>query len=308
MKAIAKTRIGLENIGIEVIKETIKKEAKILEPGVLTFTTSKADLNKLIKSPKCFTHIYELIDIKNKINKIKKIDFSKIKEPFRTICRKKKGGDLTSVDIEQEIGQFIYTKYKKSVDLKNPKERILIEIIGDNYYVGKDNYGRLSKRGYRIKTNTTSIPGDIAYSLLRIAKWKPSEKLLDPFCQTGEIVIEAALNKGKKIYAFDYNPYQIKKANFNATVAEIEDKINFLESLKLKADKIVTFLPKPNKFSKPKLIKERYREVFSKAKCPITVVYNYLLESIPEEYGYKEINAVNILSGEHKYKIVTFKK
>jgi 23S rRNA G2445 N2-methylase RlmL len=252
MKAIARTRPGLEEVGIRVLNK-----GKILNPGVIEFPTTKKELNTLKENPTCFQYIYELILKTNKISEIKKIDFSKIKPPFRTKVRKKKGGDLSSQEIEQEIGKHIYLKYKKEVSLNNPETIVLIEIIDKEIYVGLEtNTEKLSKREYRIKTNRNSLPGDIAYAMLKIADFKPTQTLLDPFCETGEIAIEAT-KIGKKIIATDENPYNIKKAKLNAEIAQAEidfknRSIDWLDTEleKNSISKIITNPPKPSKFIK----------------------------------------------------------
>ncbi|MBU4492973.1 MAG: methyltransferase, partial [Nanoarchaeota archaeon] len=58
-----------------------------------------------------------------------------------------------------------------------------------------------SKRDYKVFSSASDIKGTIAYSLLRIAGYKKQKKLLDPFCGSGVIPIEAALyNNGSVNY------------------------------------------------------------------------------------------------------------
>jgi len=329
MKAIARLKNGLEEIGITTIKNTIKAKAAILQPGVLTFTTTKANLNKLIKNPQCFQYIYELkstLSTTNLISELKKIDFSDIKPPFKVSCRKKRGGEFHSMDIEKELGEFIYTKYKTAVDLISPKTIILIEIVQNKVYLGITNtQEKLSKREYRIKTNVQSIPGDLANALLTFAEWNKNEILLDPCCTTGEILIEAALADGKKLFGLDSNPYNIKKSKFNAKVAEIDAKIKFIqremdwletEFKKNSIDKIITSIPIPSKFAPQSEIKKLYQELFHQAKDILNSKGNLtlittkptLLENIPEKEGFAIEKEIQVLSGDKLYKIIRFKK
>ena len=51
----------------------------------------------------------------------------------------------------------------------------------------------LHKRGYRILSSEAPLKETLAAALLLIARWHPGITLLDPFCGSGTIPIEAAL-------------------------------------------------------------------------------------------------------------------
>lgn len=53
----------------------------------------------------------------------------------------------------------------------------------------------LHKRGYRKKANLAPLRETIAASMIRLSYWKFEEPLLDPFCGSGTIPIEAAMFK-----------------------------------------------------------------------------------------------------------------
>lgn len=53
----------------------------------------------------------------------------------------------------------------------------------------------LHKRGYRIKSNLAPVRETIAAAMVMISYWKFEEQLLDPFCGSGTIPIEAAMFK-----------------------------------------------------------------------------------------------------------------
>ncbi|GAB4138827.1 MAG: RNA methyltransferase [Planctomycetota bacterium] len=50
----------------------------------------------------------------------------------------------------------------------------------------------LHRRGYRLETAKAPLREDLAHALLLAAGWKPGVPLLDPFCGSGTIAIEAA--------------------------------------------------------------------------------------------------------------------
>ncbi len=72
--------------------------------------------------------------------------------------------------------------------------RILVSILKDEVTVSIDTSGSgLHRRGYRAKGNEAPLKETLASGLLLVSKWKPERPLIDPFCGSGTIVIEAAM-------------------------------------------------------------------------------------------------------------------
>jgi len=103
---------------------------------------------------------------------------------------------------EAEIAAAINVPESK-VNLANPDVKLYAcEFLGKQYF-GVDLCGfDLGKRDYRIFLGPSNIKGTLACSLLKIAGWNPEKTLLDPFCQSGTIVIEAALQSLQKPVGF----------------------------------------------------------------------------------------------------------
>lgn len=71
---------------------------------------------------------------------------------------------------------------------------IMVGILNDEVTVSIDTSGAgLHKRGYREKGNEAPLKETLAAGLLLISKWQPKIHLIDPFCGSGTIVIEAAM-------------------------------------------------------------------------------------------------------------------
>lgn len=71
---------------------------------------------------------------------------------------------------------------------------ITVGILNDVVTVSIDTSGAgLHKRGYREKGNEAPLKETLAAGLLLISKWQPKIHLIDPFCGSGTIVIEAAM-------------------------------------------------------------------------------------------------------------------
>lgn len=74
----------------------------------------------------------------------------------------------------------------------------------------------LHQRGYRIQTGTAPIKENLAAALLLLANWRFKSPLLDPFCGSGTIAIEAAL-LGRNIAPGSWRSFAFEKfKNFEA--------------------------------------------------------------------------------------------
>lgn len=287
MKAIAITHKGIEDIAALEIKELIKANSKINETVVLFEPKNMIDLCKLAYKAQSITRVVYLFDefkiqtdfneiLKTIEKRIKKINLDKWLDKdnsFKVLCRHLTNNNFSSQDMEKEAGAFIIEnikqkkEYNQKVDLENPDLIFYIYIFNERCYLGIDFCGfDLSKRDYKIFSSASDIKGTIAYSLLRIAGYEKQKKLLDPFCSSGVIPIEAALysrgivnyyrkdnfaflklkpyeknnfeglfnklnkedNKNKlSISASDQQLYHIRSAKKNAKIAAVNKDIEF---------------------------------------------------------------------------------
>ncbi|MEM8944231.1 MAG: bifunctional 23S rRNA (guanine(2069)-N(7))-methyltransferase RlmK/23S rRNA (guanine(2445)-N(2))-methyltransferase RlmL [Planctomycetota bacterium] len=71
---------------------------------------------------------------------------------------------------------------------------IEVALLEDEASISLDTSGDgLAKRGYRTLTGPAQIRETLAAALVQLSFWKPDRPLIDPFCGTGTIAIEAAL-------------------------------------------------------------------------------------------------------------------
>jgi len=166
-------------------------------------------------------------------------------------------------ETEEKIGSRIKQMTKLRVSLKTPE--LLFTTIKHNgkIHICIDLAGfELAKRSYRIYIHPETIKAPLAYAATVLCDYKT---LLDPFCGSGIIPIEAALNKThtsphfyskerflftsfpevdaekvfslrdnkikkeieEKIYAFDKNPGFLRSAEKNAILAGVKHNISF---------------------------------------------------------------------------------
>jgi putative N6-adenine-specific DNA methylase len=262
MKGLAICYKGIEDISAKEISELINARSKAKE-GCVVFDFFKLDeLALLCYRTQSINRVLLLLD-SFKINRtedlkrVSRIDFSRWlkNRTFAARCEIVNSG-LNSREIEKATGDEINGK----VDLDNPDVLVFVYVYGNDCYIGIDFSGNLSKRDYKIFASPTSLKGTIAYTLVRIAEYSKDKKMLDPFCGSGEIPIEAALfgikfpvnffNKKKfpflkfkefdfdkadkeiikeklLINSFDTEQRRVKSAEKNAKIAGINKLINF---------------------------------------------------------------------------------
>ena len=145
-------------------------------------------------------------------------------------------------------------QYDITVDLYKDKCTILIDTSGKG----------LHRRGYRTLVGEAAIKETMAAALILLSVWNPSKPLIDPFCGSGTIPIEAALigrniapglnrsfafenwtgfdvdmdelrgqaraainDAPLTISGFDIDPEAIKLCRYHAKAAGVEDCIHF---------------------------------------------------------------------------------
>lgn len=179
----------------------------------------------------------------------------------------------STTDIQSIVKKAIVERLKKvyKTDWLNENGAdypIRISILKDEVTIGLDTSGlALHKRGYRQATAKAPLRETLAAGLIMLTPWHKDRILVDPFCGSGTIAIEAAMiganiapgmnrsftaehwtniiakkdwydaieeayskiNRDVKmnIQAFDINPDMVKAARENAERAEVEEYIHF---------------------------------------------------------------------------------
>ncbi len=309
MKALAITNKGLESISALEIYELIGKKAKIGET-VVSFEADENEICRLCYMGRSFVKVIELLkefDFKTKEDIIKNSNIKIDAKTFVVRCQREGSHDFTSQEISEEVGEAIFNSNKIKVELEDPEKTVYVYVYGDKCYIGIDYAGiDLSKREYKIFSHPASVRGNIAYSLLRIADYSRKNVLLDPFCKSGEICIEAALSscglsqnfysknkfaflkfaefdfekedkKAKldekvEISCFDTIGANLKAAEKNAKIAGVNKKIRFSRidtdwlDVKVKEKSVDCIVTILPDFKEEKIAEKNYKEFFYQAK------------------------------------------
>jgi len=285
MQALIITNKGMEHISQLEVKEILGKESE-KDDYVVKFSANKNELKKLKNESKSASRILYLFGetkIEKDLEKTRK-NFEKILEPFSldkflknkiycVDCERIGQHNYKSVDISRNVAKYLIKQGYEKTTFKDPEIIIYIFIINNKGYIGIDISGDLSKRDYKIFNNPKSIKGNIAYALIREAGYEKNKILVDPFCLSGEIVIEAALFEKGKIYAYD-KKRNIIAARKNSLIAKVDKEIIFgdydLSWLDKRHDKssvdvIATRLPESSKHKNIKFIEKKLKEFFEKS-------------------------------------------
>jgi tRNA (guanine6-N2)-methyltransferase len=113
---------------------------------------------------------------------------------FRVTGNRTGEHEFTSVDVQRVAGAALVEKYGTAVDLIGYEVDVRVDVVHDRCWVGVQlTRTRLSKRQERVYTPMAALKTVVAYAMLRFARLDEGMGgLLDPFCGSGTILIEAA--------------------------------------------------------------------------------------------------------------------
>lgn len=238
--------IGTTIKGIEEIAEKELKKSKKILPGRLLFESNTNEFQSLLMLYTYITH-FKFKDADDLIEKLKPLKLT-VEEPFKVECKREGDHDFSSQDIAAKYGAYLAENLNP--DLKKPKTVVYLDIQDKNCIVGL-NPINLSKRHYRVKTTSQSLNSTVAFSLSIFADIKESYVIVDPFCKSSDILIEAArYSKSKKIFGLDQIIAHIRNSKINSKLAKVELTIYQLDLDWLETkfdgnsvDRILTFPP-----------------------------------------------------------------
>ena len=139
-------------------------------------------------------------------------------ETFAVRIRRVKGinPELDRVNLEGEIGGKILERAKTArVDLSNP-QKAFFGVLTDNRFILGLKIAEIipkpfSERGPRRKPffHPTAMQAKLARVMVNLAQPKSGDLVLDPFCGTGGMLIEAGLI-GCRVVGFDAKPHMLR--------------------------------------------------------------------------------------------------
>lgn len=237
----------LSGENLELAKEealAIAETRKYEQNKKILILDTKNNLQRLAFTKQIFQHLFSC-KTKDLEKKIKKFDWQKIYQ--KNFCVRIKGKTKFK---EKDLASLIWKKLEKpKVDLENPKINIYFLIIEENVHCGLlfyENKERFQERRPHLREgfHPTSIQPKLARAIVNLSKIKKGQTLLDPFCGTGGILIEAGL-MGCKLKGNDINKKMLERTKINLNSFRLKVELTQKDALQLKTkvDAIVTDLP-----------------------------------------------------------------
>jgi len=204
---IATSTFGLEAIVADEIKSLGYQDIKV-ENGKVEFTT---DLSAI---PRTNLWLRTADRIRLKIGEFKAKTFDELFEKTKALPweewipengefpveGKSVKSTLFSVPdcqaiVKKAVVEKMKLKYKKNwFEETGPLYKIEVALLKDKATLTIDTTGPgLHKRGYRDWISKAPLKETMAAALIKLARWNPERPLIDPFCGSGTIPIEAAL-------------------------------------------------------------------------------------------------------------------
>ncbi len=269
------SKSNLELSKIEVLSLLCTDKYELIDNLLIAENMTKIRLEKRLGH--CHS-IYEFLfkcSKKSFVESVKEYDWNKIYK--KDFCIRVHGTDEFT---ERDVAGYIYRKLKKpEVNLNNPKTKIEFffekDIVVCALFIADVDKSFLKRKAHlRPSLHPTSMHPGLARTLINLTGLEKG-LILDPFCGSGGILLEAGL-MGFKTIGYDIDEEQINRAKKNINHYKIKkfklEKKDAL-SIAIKPDAIVADLPY-GKGSKGNNLKYLYEAFLKKAyaKTDVAVV------------------------------------
>jgi len=204
------TAPGLEEIAAQELRQL--DLIPVVEPGGVTFKSDELGLyranlylrtaSRVIARVGQFFYALTFAELREKAGRLPWERFLRPGQPvsIRVTCHKSK---LIHTDaVAERIAGAIYDRLGKESPMTkslgdeatDPAQLVIVRVVNDQVLVSVDSSGELlHRRGYRQAVAKAPLRETLAAGMLLASGWDIHSPLLDPFCGSGTIPIEAAL-------------------------------------------------------------------------------------------------------------------
>lgn len=205
---IATSAFGIESIVAKEIKSLGYNDVTV-ENGKITYLTDERGIVKSNLWLRCSDRIYI------KVGEFKATSFEELFENTKALpwenylpvnaefpvadAKSVKSGLFSLSDIQSIVKKAVVERLKNTYKVDWFKEDgakypIHVSILKDIVTISINTSGdALHKRGYREKASEAPLKETLAAALIKISGWTADKPLIDPFCGSGTLPIEAAL-------------------------------------------------------------------------------------------------------------------
>lgn len=149
---------------------------------------------------------------------------------FRVTTKRCGEHDFTSMDVQRVAGTALQQRYGCRVDLTGCEVEVRVDVYDATCLVSLQlSRTALSKRHDRVYRPRATLKATVAYAMLHFARLGQEEgALLDPFCGSGTILLEAARDFPRlQLYGSDFNLEAVEGARQNAEIAGLAGRARF---------------------------------------------------------------------------------
>jgi tRNA (guanine10-N2)-dimethyltransferase len=179
---------------------------------------------------------------------ISKLDLS-IPKPRSFVCRtiNLSTGKLSPSLLERQAGEVLKKRWGTKVSLSNPDLIIYLIITDSKQYVGVADSKLEPKMPIKVIKHPHELDLQLSRCIVNLSGIKERQTLLDPFCGTGTILLQANAMKIKAI-GIDYDEIMCKITRKNLEANRFHSKVinstyHEMQNIRNKIDTIVTDLP-----------------------------------------------------------------
>ena len=201
---------GLEHVALEELRELAPVENPRVAPGRLYFEAELGALPRIVMWWRTLNRLHLVLwegevrglhDIYRVVKEETPVE--QYLEPGMSFAiRASRSGEhsFTSIDVARAAGQGVIDRFlsaglpRPRVNLEEPDLEIFCELRDERLVVSINLVGEsMHKRWYRVYNHVAALKTTIAAAMLRLAGFRPQDKLLDPMCGGGTIAAEAGL-------------------------------------------------------------------------------------------------------------------
>ena len=150
---------------------------------------------------------------------------------FRVTTNRSGDHPFASHDVQREVGAIVNRRYRTPVDLENFELELRVDVIEHYCLVGMQMTREALDRRFpwRFRPRVT-LRTPLAFAMLQragIPSDKGARRLLDPFCGSGTILIEAAdLDSELELYGGDWTHATVEGARDNLEACGYADRVS----------------------------------------------------------------------------------
>jgi len=189
-----------EGFNYKVVDELPQLLRCIVKPECVNAILSRASMTRT-----CCLELFECgDDVEEILRNVRDVDFESLLRGCRSYAirvRRFQGSSthIRSLKLERDIGDIVWSSLPIKVDLENPEVVLEGILTGGRFVFGK-LLGEVSTKSFRSRRvelrpfpHPSAMQPILARCMVNLSRPKSGDTLLDPFCGSGSLLLEASL-------------------------------------------------------------------------------------------------------------------